>query len=178
MRFNPISDLAQRLIFPNGLSGRGGAHSSTAMQASVMKPRVGRDGLRIDSTDLPARKPQGLAVRLKRAKVPVVQSVPVEAAVKSASRAGAGPFWVRRTRHIDNGFELIGYPRWKGIPLPLRTRVQMRMGAGSDGSWALWPEAVSVWGVKSSQLREAVSKALRAESKLSPDGDRFRILIQ
>lgn len=178
MRFNPISDLAQRLIFPHGLSGKASARQLTAVQEAVMKPRLFRDGLRIGSTVSPGQARHGLAVRPTRATVPVVQSVPVEAAVKSASRVAKGPFWVQRTRHIDNGFELIGYPRWKGIPLPLRTRVQMRLGAGSDGSWALWPEAVSVWGVKSKKLRDAVSRALRAESKLAPDGDRFRILIQ
>jgi hypothetical protein len=201
MHFNPVSDVARRLIFPNGLKGPQTSARIGALPQSVMVS-PGRSQVeraldrynpvtpllqRVLSSHVEMELPvppshRGWLSRIFRpergggtAARPAVQ----QAVEKLAEKSQPSAFKVSRTRHVDGGFEVIGYPRWKGITLPLRTSVQMGLGSASDGSWALAPNSVSVWGVPSAKLRDKVKLALRSVSTLQHDAktDNFRIVI-
>ena len=100
-------------------------------------------------------------------------------AAAAAKEGAAETFKVARTRYYPKGdrFEMVGYPKVRGVQLPLRTVVTMGLGPTDKGLWAIWPESVKILGLRSEKVRKAVQTAMATDGRLRQAGDRFEVLM-
>jgi hypothetical protein len=98
-------------------------------------------------------------------------------AAAAAKKGAAESFKVLRTKYLPDGLLLIGNPVVGGVQMPIRTVVKLGLGPTKKGRWAIWPESVDIFGLRSKQVLKAVRAAMATAGPANrhvgrrPDGE-------